>query len=175
MSLADRIGVPSVLPSVSVIDVPQRPVQEAWKDEERALEERAKMESGKVERYYDPAAFEWLLPLMPQKSKLPRGVRFAKAHIVILECPEVADWEYVQLGFTPRAVALRKAEAGKGWMIRREPKAKLRQTWRIAMPRVVLDRLQAEGWPLHETLPAEWDARNKMLVVPKPQAGRRAR
>ena len=109
MSLADRIGMPSGLPSVSVIEAVGPTPYEERKALEKALEERVKAESGSVQRYYDPSAFDWLLPMMPQKSKLPRGVRFGKAHIVILECPEVADWEYVQLGFTPRAVALRKA------------------------------------------------------------------
>jgi len=176
MSLADRIGVPSLLPSVSVIDVPQRHLREAGKDEERALEERAKMESGKVERYYDPAAFEWLRPGGAMVGKRHPAVRLQRGHLVIWEFPQVGEWEYAQIGISARALALRKALAGNGWAIKREHKAKYATTFRMSMPKGLAERLQRDGWPFGQTMPAVWDARNEMIVVVRPAEakGRRA-
>ena len=126
--------------------------------------------------YFDPSAFEWLRPGGAMVGKRHPAIRLQRGHLVIWEFPQVGEWEYAQVGITPRALALRKAVAGNGWAVKREHKAKYATTFRMNMPKGLAERLLRDGWPFGQTMPAVWDARNEMIVVVRPAEakGRRA-
>lgn len=153
------------------------------REEIRRLDERKAAESGPVRSGWDPGAFRWLETTSGQLGAHGRLVAVTIVNRYKLTLLAGAGSRLRQAAGHEPPIAVKLGMATKAFAVQlSEEKAVGRTIWAtktgtspalaISCSQFIADLLEA-GWPRGVRLAAQWDEEHKMLVVRKPEAGKR--